>query len=121
VALIQGDRAGARGYLQQCKRLAEDLNDQAMTGHATHWRALLALFEGELPEAIELYARSIEIHRLARDLAAELTAAFQLAKAQEYASRTQEALGTCRDVLERSSRCGEKWNHAYALRPSQGV
>ena len=50
-----------------------------------------------------------------------LTAAFQLAKAQEYASRTQEALGTCRDVLERSSRCGEKWNHAYALRPSQGV
>jgi hypothetical protein len=63
VALIQGDRAGARGSLQQCKRLAEDLNDQAMTGHATHWRALLAFFEGELPEAIELYARSIEIHR----------------------------------------------------------
>jgi hypothetical protein len=36
-----------------------------MTGHTTQWRALLALFEGELPEAIDLYARSIEIHRLA--------------------------------------------------------
>jgi DNA-binding CsgD family transcriptional regulator len=115
VALLQGDRAVARRYLQECERLAEDLHDQAMTGHATHWCALLALFEGRLPEAIELYTRSIEIHRLMGDLAAELTASFQLAMAQEYAGHSPEALRSCRDVLERSSRHGEKWNHAYAL------
>src|SRR4051794_26304381 len=115
VALLQGDRAVARRYLQECERLAEDLDDRAMTGHATHWRALLALFEGTLPEAIELYTRSIEIHRSVGDLAAELTAAFQLAMAQEHAGHRQEALRTCRDVFERSSRHGERWNHGYAL------
>ena len=115
VALIQGDRPVARRYLQECARLAEDLADLALTGHATHWRALLALFEGDLTESIGLYGRSIEIHRSVGDLAAELTAAFQLAMAQAYAGHTEVALQTCRDILDRSSRRGEKWNYAYAL------
>ncbi len=55
----------------------------------THWRALLALFEGDLPEAIGLYGRSIEIHRSVGDLAAELTAAFQLAMAQAYLGHSE--------------------------------
>ncbi|WP_161631670.1 hypothetical protein [Pseudonocardia asaccharolytica] len=115
VALIQGDRTVARRYQQECARLAEDLGDRAMTGHATHWGALLALFEGDLPEAIELYGRSIGIHRSVGDLAAELTAAFQLAMAQEYAGNRRDALQTCQEVLELSSRHGELWSHAYAL------
>jgi predicted ATPase/DNA-binding CsgD family transcriptional regulator len=115
VALIQGDRTVARRYQQECARLAKNLGDAAMTGHATHWRALLALFEGELPEAIELFGRSIEVHRSVGDLAAELTAAFQLAMAQEYAGNSQGAARTCQEVLELSSRHGELWNHAYAL------
>jgi DNA-binding CsgD family transcriptional regulator/tetratricopeptide (TPR) repeat protein len=114
VALIQGDRAVARQYLEQCARLAKDLGDDAMTGHATQWRALLALFEGELPEAIELFSRSIEIHRSVGGLAAELTATFQLAMAQEYAGDSQGAMRTCQEVLRLSSRHGELWNHAYA-------
>jgi DNA-binding CsgD family transcriptional regulator/tetratricopeptide (TPR) repeat protein len=114
VALIQGDRTVARRYLEQCARLATDLGDVAMTGHAAHWRALLALFEGELPEAIDLLGHSIEVHRSVGDPAAELTAAFQLAMAQEYAGKSQDAVRTCQEVLELSSRHGELWNHAYA-------
>ncbi|WP_210406801.1 ATP-binding protein [Prauserella flavalba] len=115
VALIQGDRGVARGYLGECARIAEDLGDVAMAGHAAHWRALLNLFEGDLQPSIRLYREAIRIHREVGDPGAELTAAFQLAMAQAYAGREHEALRTCREVRELSGRHGELWAHGYAL------
>ncbi|MFC4002733.1 ATP-binding protein [Prauserella oleivorans] len=115
VALIQGDRGVARTYLNECARLAEDLGDLAMRGHAAHWRALLNLFEGDLLPAIALYHQAIDIHRSAGDLGAELTAGYQLAMAQTYAGRSQDALRTCLDVERRSARHGELWARGYAF------
>lgn len=115
VALIQGDRGVARTYLNECSRLAEKLGDLAMRGHTAHWRALLNLFEGDLLPAIALYNQAIEIHRSAGDLGAELTAGYQLAMAQTYAGRCQDALRTCLDIEKRSSQHGELWARGYAF------
>jgi hypothetical protein len=87
------------------------LEDSAADGRLA---LLLALFEGELPEAIELFGQSIEVHRSAGNLVAELTAAFQLAMAQEDGGHSHGAVRTCQEVLELSSRHGELWNNAYA-------
>ena len=114
VALIQGDRAVARTYLAKCTGIADALPDRAMQGHAAHWRALLDLFEGDLPAAARLYERAIAIHREVGDVGSELTAAFQLAMAQTYAGRPAEALRTCAAVVERASADGESWNRGYA-------
>jgi DNA-binding CsgD family transcriptional regulator len=85
-----------------------------MQGHAAHWRALLDLFEGDLPAAVRLYERAIAIHREVGDVGSELTAAFQLAMAQAYAGRPGEALRTCAAVVGRATADGESWNRGYA-------
>lgn len=72
----------------------------------------LTAFEGDLHAAIELYQRSIAIHRGVDDVAAELAAAFQLAMAQ--AGQHRDALGTCDEVIARAEAAGELWNRAYA-------
>ncbi|GAA1214220.1 LuxR C-terminal-related transcriptional regulator [Prauserella alba] len=115
VALIQGDRNVARRYLGECGRLADRLDDHAMRGHTAHWRALLNLFEGDLLPAIVLYDQAISWHRSVGDLGAELTAGYQLAMAQTYAGRTEEALRTCHDVDVRGLEHGELWARGYAF------
>ncbi|MDQ4116394.1 MAG: AAA family ATPase, partial [Actinomycetota bacterium] len=114
VALIQGDRGVARDYLDECRRTADQLGDVAMWGHATHWTALLNLFEGELGEAVAQYRQAIALHRRVGDLPAELAAAFQLAMAETYAGHPHDALATADSVIERSTAAGELWNHGYA-------
>jgi predicted ATPase/DNA-binding CsgD family transcriptional regulator len=114
VALIQGERPAAREYLAECAGIAAALGDQVRQGHADHWRALLDMFEGDLPAAITRYRRSIDTHRAVGDLGAELTAAFQLAMAQIYLDTPGEALRTCEDIVQRAAARGELWNRAYA-------
>ncbi|WP_431929336.1 ATP-binding protein [Amycolatopsis tucumanensis] len=114
VALIQGDRLVARGYLKECAVIADALGDPGLRGHVRLWRALLNLFEGDLQAAIGLYRQAIAIHRAGGDTGLALTASFQLAMAQAYAGRPREALETCSAVIEEASAVGERWNRAYA-------
>ncbi|WP_154676152.1 LuxR C-terminal-related transcriptional regulator [Amycolatopsis benzoatilytica] len=114
VALIQGDRAVAGSYLDECAAIADSLNDRNLRGHVRLWRALLNLFAGELDAAVSLYQEAIEIHQATGDTGLVLTASFQLAMAQAYAGRPEEALATCSSVIARASAVGERWNRAYA-------
>jgi predicted ATPase/DNA-binding CsgD family transcriptional regulator len=113
VALLQGDRAEARSWLDECSRIAHVRGDLAMQGHAAHWTALLHLFEGDLEDAISCYRRAIALHRRMDLHGPELTAAFQLAMAQTYAGRSPDALATAADVVARASAAGELWNRGY--------
>jgi predicted ATPase/DNA-binding CsgD family transcriptional regulator len=113
VALIQGDRAEARGWLAECSRIAHARGDLALQGHAAHWTALLHLFEGDLDDAISCYRRAIALHRRMGLQGPELTAAFQLAMAQTYAGRSDEALVTAAAVVDGATAVGELWNRGY--------
>jgi predicted ATPase/DNA-binding CsgD family transcriptional regulator len=113
VALIQGDRAEARTWLDECRRVADARGDLAMQGHAAHWTALLHLFEGDLDDAISCYRHAIALHRRMGLSGPELTAAFQLAMAQTYSGRSHDALVTAADVVDRASVAGELWNRGY--------
>ncbi|MEJ2861736.1 ATP-binding protein [Actinomycetospora flava] len=113
VALIQGDPAEARVWLEESRHIAAERGDLAMQGHAAHWTALLHLFEGDLDEAIGWYRQAIPLHRRGELGGPELTAAFQLAMAQTYAGRSDEALATAAEVVERATAAGELWNRGY--------
>ncbi|MGW4398264.1 ATP-binding protein [Amycolatopsis nivea] len=114
VALIQGDRPAAQSYLDECAEIADALGSQSLQGHVRLWRALLNLFAGDLDASERFYREAIEIHGVTGDTGLVLTASFQLAMAQAYAGRPEDALATCSGVVERASAVGERWNRAYA-------
>lgn len=114
-ALIQGDRDDAKAHLDECEQIARQLDDRRLQAHHDHWAALLALFCGDTASAIELYQRAIPVHREFDDPATVLTASFQLAMAQTYDGRLDDALATAAEVVDTAERHGERWNAAYAL------
>ncbi|WP_193788716.1 ATP-binding protein [Rhodococcus rhodochrous] len=114
-ALIQGDRDGAARHLAECGSIAAELEDNQLQAHHDHWAALHALFCGRTTEAIDLYEAAIAGHRARGDRAATLTALFQLAMAQTYDGRLDDALTTCAHVIDVADEHGEQWNKAYAL------
>ena len=115
VALIQGDRDPAARWLAEGEELARANDDGRLAAHVAQWTAMHRLFSGELPAAIALLERSIDGHVVCDDRASQLTALFQLAMAQTYAGRHQDALRTCAHALGLSGECGERWTHAYSL------
>ena len=114
VSLIQGDHDTGAGYARQCLRMARELDDPSLEAHAEHWLALHRLFSGDLAGAIELYQKVSAAHSARGDIAARLTALFQLGMAQALDNRLEAALETCQQVIEIASSHGELWNRAYA-------
>jgi predicted ATPase/DNA-binding CsgD family transcriptional regulator len=115
VSLTQSDGDAAVRYLNECHETADILKDPVLDAHASQWRALHELFNGNLDEAISLYASAIAVHEKAGDTASTLSALFQLALAQTYKGDVSQALTTCRESLELSNRYGERWTQAYSL------
>lgn len=114
-ALIQGDRDGAAVHLAECRSIADESGDVRLRAHCDHWSALRALFCGATAQAIDLYLRAARVHRAHGDHAAHLTCLFQLAMAQTYDGRLDDALETCAHVVDMADQHGERWNKAYAL------
>ncbi len=78
-------------------------------GHlVAHWSALHALFCGATAEAIGLYLRAARVHRAHGHHAAHLTCLFQLAMAQTYDGRRDDALKACARVVEMAGQHGER-------------
>lgn len=115
VALIQGDRDAAAGFLAECREVASALDDEVLTAHADHWTGLMLLFSGDTAGSIVAYEAAVEVFECAGDQAAAQTALFQLAMAQTYAGHREAALATCDRVLALSEARGEQWCRAYSL------
>ena len=103
ICLVQGDRSPAQKYLTECRGIAEDLDDRALAAHADQWEALSEVLDGHLEHAIELFTAALVVHRRVGDTASALYTLFLRAWTQKYAGRAEEALMTCREVLELSA------------------
>ncbi|MDI2037206.1 ATP-binding protein [Paenarthrobacter nitroguajacolicus] len=115
VSLVQGDRNTASRYLEECHETARVLCDPLLAAQVSHWRAFYLFFTGNLNESIALYNTAITAHKAAGNTASTVTGLFQLALAQTYSGDTGEAIRSCEEALELSSRHGERWGHAYSL------
>ncbi|SDC01523.1 Predicted ATPase [Raineyella antarctica] len=114
VCLIQGDRGIAAGYLREAQDLAGAAGDAVLQAYVDSYSGLLALFEGRLKDAVDRYRVCIPVFLEAGEQAAAQTAMFQLAMAQTYLGRTEEALETCREEMAIGLPRGELWDRAYA-------
>ncbi|WP_233531954.1 LuxR C-terminal-related transcriptional regulator [Antrihabitans sp. YC2-6] len=115
VALIQGDRDPAQHWLVECSDFARARGDGRLASHSAQWIAIHHLFSGDTAAAIVSFEQAIAGFVSVGDRASELTTAFQLAMAQTYNGRHDDALGTCRSALALSQKDGELWAYAYTL------
>lgn len=115
VSLLQGDHQAGADYLAECRRVANELNDDGLLAHAWHWAGLHSLFTGDLSTAITSYERAVAAHQRVGDTGASLTAQFQLGMAQVFHGDPRIALATCDRAIESASHHDELWNRAYAL------
>ena len=114
VCLIQGDREAATAHLHEASALVDPRTMPVLQAYLDSYGALLALFAGELEEAVAGYRRCIPVFLAAGEQAAVQTALFQLAMAQTYLGRHEEALATCHREMAIGSPRGELWDRAYA-------
>ncbi len=116
VCLVQGDRDGAKVYLEECRQVAELRNDPVLAAHADHWDALRHLFGGDLEPAIDMFGSAIAVHRRVGDTMSALIAVFQRAWAQAYAGRAhaEAGLAACQGAIAESEALGELWTKAYS-------
>lgn len=114
VCLIQGDRGAAADHLQEARGLTDRAAEPVLHAYLDSYGALLQLFAGDLDRAVAGYQRCIPVFLDAGEQAAAQTALFQLAMAQTYLGRHDEALDTCRREMAIGRPRGELWDRAYA-------
>ena len=115
VALIQGDRDPAADWLAQSSALALARHDERLAAHSAQWTGIHYLFSGDTAAAIDSFERATTGFISVGDKASQLTTAFQLAMAQTYHRRHDDALRTCGTALELCRTHGELWAYAYTL------
>lgn len=115
VALLQGDHSDALHALEEARALATELDDWRRLAEVETWTGLWLLFSGDPGEGVEHYRRGMAVLREVGDLAAWLTAGFQLALCQIYSGDTAGAEATSDELLRECRRAQEIWVQAYAL------
>ncbi|WP_026927599.1 ATP-binding protein [Granulicoccus phenolivorans] len=115
IALIQGDRESARAYLDEAEPLRAATGDEFLGARLEAWTGLLLLFSGQVEAAVDTYARAIPVLSAHGDDGSAQMATFQMAMAQVYSDRLDDALATCRDQIAWCRSTGEQWDLAYAL------
>lgn len=115
ISLIQGDHEKARECLDELATLAVVLGEPRLGAHLHHWRALLALFTGDVSRAIRGFEIAVEEHRACGDHFLELTARYMLANALLYEGRTAEALELSTSTVALCEGYGDLSARAYAL------
>jgi predicted ATPase/DNA-binding CsgD family transcriptional regulator len=114
IALLQGDHEEARQWLGELATLADELDDPRLAPHLHHWRALLAMFTGDLQTAVRGFRAAVEGHHAHGDLWLELTARYMLASALVCDGRAPEALAISSSTVALCEQCGDRSARVYA-------
>ncbi|KAB2348414.1 ATP-binding protein [Actinomadura rudentiformis] len=115
VSLLQGDHDIANSRLEECEALAKEVDDRTARAVATSLRGTAALFEGDLPEAIARFEKSVVSLRESGNTHGSLMSMFQLAISLAHAGELERAAATCDQALAISQECGERWVRSYIL------
>jgi predicted ATPase/DNA-binding CsgD family transcriptional regulator len=114
IASLQGDHEQAQRWLDELAVVAEQLDDGMLDAHVHHWRALLAMFAGDLAAAVHGFGLAVEGHRARGDHEMELTARYMLACALTLDGRAEEALAEARETAALCETYGERSARGYA-------
>lgn len=114
IALLQGDPVAVENRLDECRRLAEQVGDRAVSGLALSLAGSAAAFRGHRTEAANALEQAIEILTEEGDNGAVLLAMFQLAAELLYLGDHDGATATAQKAINISEQCGEHWARSYA-------
>ncbi|MEU1181921.1 LuxR C-terminal-related transcriptional regulator [Streptomyces sp. NPDC005820] len=114
VALLQGDPAAADEWLTEAAELGDQLDDPTVRANVLGFRGTLALFRGNLAEAVSLFEGAVAAHTALGEEATTVFWLFQLARTQAHLGDPRAA-ETARRAVAVSQAHGEGLNRAYAL------
>src|SRR5246500_2640478 len=114
IALIQGDRHQAGRWLDELAVLAKQLDDPRLDLHVQHWTGLLAMFSGDVDEAVRRLGVAVDGHRARGDREMELTARYALTTALAVGGHAEDALATSTETVALCEENGEQNARAYA-------
>ncbi|MEU6117638.1 AAA family ATPase [Streptomyces sp. NPDC047117] len=116
VAVLQGDPAGARRALEQCRAEARYAGNARAAAYAQHRLGCLALTGDDVPRAETLLRAALTAYREVGELNSNvLMAQVELAMAVAFGGDLAAAEELCVEVREVCADHGERWARAYAL------
>src|SRR6201995_707430 len=113
IALIQGDRHQAGRWLDELAVLAKQLDDPRLDLHVQHWTGLLAMFSGDVDEAVRRLGVAVDGHRARGDREMELTARYALTTALVVGGHAEDALTVSGETVALCEQNGEQNARAY--------
>jgi predicted ATPase/DNA-binding CsgD family transcriptional regulator/tetratricopeptide (TPR) repeat protein len=115
IALVQGEKDAAEGYLTEATDIAGQFHDDALEVYVSLMRGTAALFSSDLSQAIELLKHAVQELTTRGDYAAVLLGSMELVVALAQAGDSDEAKRVGKMALELSERLGEQWGRCQAL------
>ncbi|POX36942.1 regulator [Streptomyces sp. Ru73] len=116
VAVLQGDPAGARRVLEECRSEALRTGNARAEAYARHRLGCLALTGDDMPRAETLLREALAAYREIGELNSNvLMAQVELAMAVAFRGDPARAEELCAEVREVCTDHGERWALAYAL------
>ncbi|MEU0569028.1 LuxR C-terminal-related transcriptional regulator [Nonomuraea sp. NPDC005983] len=114
LVLLGGDCVAAKPLLDECRELAERLDDPAQLAGAIHITGFAALIAGNFERAFTLLEEALARRRALDSRGLAWVALFQLAMAAVFMDDPRSA-ALCEDVLDTSRRENAEWCASYAL------
>ncbi|WP_460338177.1 ATP-binding protein [Actinoallomurus acanthiterrae] len=113
LCLRRGDLPAAAPLLEECRDLAERLDDQAQLAGVVHLTGLAAVLKEDFPRACALLRRALAYYRAAGDHGRAWTALLHLATAAVFMGDAR-ATDLCRESEEMCESAGARWSRREA-------
>jgi non-specific serine/threonine protein kinase len=119
-AQISVDSTAAQAALDECRALAERLDDRTAMAHVVHFSGFSAMSAGEHTVALARYEDALARHRALGDEAGVTAVLFELAfchclRGDPDQGDLDRAVALCAESVRRSAVHGETWCRSYAL------
>ena len=115
-ATLQGDLAGARPALEECRRQALETGDDRALAYAVHRQGCAALIGDDLPRAAELFEEALWHYEKLGELNSNVVMAmFELGLAMIFQGDTEAGEVWMSKVREVCEEFGEQWAYSYGM------
>ncbi|MDP4505141.1 ATP-binding protein [Nonomuraea turcica] len=115
LAVIQADLPAAQAMLEECRRIGERLNDEALLGYAELFSGMVAMCQERPRDAIGCYERALHRHRATGDPVGLALSLIRLSLARSFLGQSQAAIATAEQALAVCEAHGEGWHKAYTM------
>jgi predicted ATPase/DNA-binding CsgD family transcriptional regulator len=115
LALVQGDAAGARRWLQDALTAGQRRGDAQAVAYASQFLGRAVWFTGEPERGVELTEEALGRHRVAGDWQGVVLTLVQLGVMRTLTGQPGTAVGFLEECATQCAAHGERWNRSYAL------